>query len=94
MLLISPALVAQEDIQYLAILSLVSISGIGQEYHQLMDWKTQYTVRTHLLQEVNDQYDLRRADIQEALMSEESMLTYRDACRQRNLGLQDRKYSV
>lgn len=52
-----------------------------------MTWKTQYTVRTHLLQEVHKQYDLRRVDIGDALQSSESMLAYREASRQRYHGL-------
>ena len=42
-----------------------------------MNWKTEYTVRTHLLQEMHVQYDLRRDAMHEALQSKESMLAYR-----------------
>ena len=52
-----------------------------------MNWKTEYTVRTHLLQEMHVQYDLRRDAIHEALQSKESMLAYRNDCRQKYLGL-------
>ena len=53
-----------------------------QEYH-LMNWKTQYTVRTYLLQELHNTYDLRRTAIAKALQSKEKMLAYRNECRQK-----------
>lgn len=52
-----------------------------------MDWKTQYTVRTHLLQEMHAQYDLRRQAIHDALKSKENIFAYRDACRKKYLDL-------
>ncbi|MCU0472396.1 MAG: pectate lyase [Bacteroidales bacterium] len=42
-----------------------SLKGIDD----LMNWKTEYTVSTHLLQKVHHQYDLRREVINEALQS-------------------------
>jgi len=72
---------------FVAILSIFSIRGTGQESHKLMTWKTEFTVRTHLLQEMHGQYDLRRTAIHEALQSKEDMLAYREGCRQRYLRL-------
>jgi len=71
----------------IGILFFVILPGWGQEDQKLMNWKTQYTVRTHLLQEVHGQYDSRRAAIGSALQSKEKMLAYREACRQRYLDL-------
>jgi len=37
---------------------LFSLNGEAQEGYDLMNWKTEYTVRTHLIQQMHDQYDL------------------------------------
>ncbi len=71
----------------IGIIGMFSVQGIGQESHKLMPWKTEFTVRTHLLQEMHGHYDIRSAAIQEALQSKERMLAYREDCRQRYLGL-------
>ncbi len=74
-------------LQFTVILCFLSIQSTGQESFDLMTWKTEYTVRTHLLQEMHGQYDLRRNAIQNALQSKESMLAYRNECRQKYLDL-------
>ena len=63
--------------------SLFFISAEAQKDYHLMDWKTEHTVRTYLLQELHNNYDIRRAVISEALKSKESMLAYRNECRQK-----------
>lgn len=72
---------------FIGILWLIALPGRGQEDYKLMDWKTQYTVRTHLLQQMHDQYDLRREAIQEAFTSREDLIAYREACREKYLGI-------
>jgi cephalosporin-C deacetylase-like acetyl esterase len=69
----------------IGLLFFAILPGWGQEDYKLMDWKTQYTVRTYLLQKMHDQYDLRRELIQEALGSKENMIAYRELCREKYL---------
>lgn len=62
---------------------LFFLPGFGQQQYKLMNWKTQHTVRIWLLQHMHRQYDERREIISEALRSKQSMLTYRNSCRQK-----------
>lgn len=74
-------------LQCIGLLFVVILPGWGQENYKLMDWKTQYTVRTYLLQQMHDQYDRRREAIQDAVASKENMIAYREACREKYLGI-------
>lgn len=74
-------------LNFTVVFCLIAIKGMGQESFKLMDWKTQFTVRTHLLQEMHAQYDLRRHMIGEALSSKEEMLVYRENIRLKYLGI-------
>lgn len=52
-----------------------------------MDWKTEYTLRSYLLQNMHEQYDLRRCALSAAMESPGKMNAYREECRQKYLGL-------
>ena len=81
------SLLKQLVLPFAGFLCFISMHGLGQEPYKIMDWKTQYTHRTHLLQEMHGQYDLRRTAIYEALQSKEAMLDYRDESRLKYLGI-------
>ena len=72
---------------HIVLFCMLSLNGKAQKEYELMNWKTQYTVRTYLLQQMHAQYDVRREEMQKALQSRDSMLSYRNKCRQqyRNL---------
>ncbi len=66
---------------------LLLLPAFSQQDYNLMNWKTQHTVRSWLLQHMHRQYDERREIISEALQSKERMLAYRNSCRQKYLDL-------
>ena len=52
-----------------------------------MDWKTETTLRSYLLQSVHQQYDERRKSLASALETPEKLSEYREQCRQKYLQL-------
>ncbi|MBN2008455.1 acetylxylan esterase [candidate division KSB1 bacterium] len=66
---------------FVSILTLSPV--IAQDNYQIMDWKTDQSVRTYLLYKIHKQYDQRRSAIQNALKSPSAMEVYRDSCRAR-----------
>jgi cephalosporin-C deacetylase-like acetyl esterase len=52
-----------------------------------MDWKTEYTLRSYLLQKMHEQYDLRRHALAVAMESPERLNAYRKECRHKYLAL-------
>ncbi|MDM8003712.1 MAG: acetylxylan esterase [Bacteroidota bacterium] len=52
-----------------------------------MDWKTEHTLRTYLIQEMQDQYDRRQSRFSDALRSPEALEEYRVECRESYLSL-------
>lgn len=52
-----------------------------------MNWKTEYTLRSYLLQKLHDRYDLRREALSVALESRENLKAYREECRRKYLDL-------
>jgi len=63
------------------LLFLLSLSSPAQKETNIMDWKTETTLRTFLLQKMHAQYDLRRIAVAEALKSKASMDKYKSGCR-------------
>ncbi|MCF8378736.1 MAG: acetylxylan esterase [Bacteroidales bacterium] len=74
-------------LSYTFLFSLLFTEGMSQENYDLLTWKSEYTLRTHLLQKMHTQYDLRKVNIEEALESKENMLAYREECRQKYLAI-------
>jgi cephalosporin-C deacetylase-like acetyl esterase len=68
------------------ILCLALTSG-AQDLSKVMDWKTEYTLRSYLLQIMHDQYDLRRDALSAAMQSTETFNAYRDECRRKYMDL-------
>jgi len=60
---------------------LISFSGQAQDPYKIMDWKSEFTLRTWLLQEMDQQYDLRRTALASALETGGGIAGYREACR-------------
>lgn len=52
-----------------------------------MDWKTENTLRSYLLQSIHSQYDSRREALSAALISQADLNAYRDECRKKYLSL-------
>lgn len=55
----------------------------GQQPYKVFNWKSEYTLNTWLLRRMHEQYDQRRATLQQALASPRSLQVYRDSCRER-----------
>ncbi|MGV3547961.1 MAG: alpha/beta hydrolase family protein [Pedobacter sp.] len=58
------------------ILLLASIKTNAQKQYNVLDWKSDVSLNTYLVQQMHQQYDLRRADFNNALKSKEQTLTY------------------
>lgn len=58
------------------ILLLASIKTNAQKQYNVLDWKSDVSLNTYLVQQMHQQYDLRRADFKNALKSKEQTLTY------------------
>lgn len=70
------------------VLSVVAPENTGaQDKSAIMAWKTEFTLRTYLLQEMHQQNMVRRSEIDSALISEERMAGYRDLCRKKYIRL-------
>lgn len=52
-----------------------------------MDWKTENTLRTYLLQKMHYQYDVRRDVLRRALESKETITDYKELCRKKYIHL-------
>jgi hypothetical protein len=63
------------------------LSSGAQDQYKVMDWKTEATLRTYLLQKMHQQYDQRRMDIECALKSEEDLAEYRALCREKYINI-------
>jgi len=69
------------------IVLLAFLSASAQQGENLMDWKTEYTVRTHMLQQVHPQYEMRREAFGMALQSKERIEDWQKMCRQKYIKL-------
>lgn len=70
---------------------LVTVTGLtAQDQYKVMDWKTEYTLRSYLIQEMQDQYDRRQISFSAALRSPEALDEYRAKCRESFLSLAGR----
>lgn len=72
---------------HIVLFTFLFTEGKSQENYDLLNWKSEYTLRTHLLQKMHNQYDLRNVNVEKALESKESMWEYREECRQRYLDI-------
>lgn len=63
------------------------LTARAQDQYKVMDWKTESTLRTYLLQEMHAQYDLRRNDVTAALKSKGNIEKYRSRCREKYINL-------
>lgn len=54
----------------------MSINSYAQKQYNVLDWKADVSLNTYLVQQMHQQYDLRRADFNNALKSKEQTLTY------------------
>jgi len=61
--------------------------SVAQDPYRVMDWKTEATLRSYLLQTMHLQYDLRRYSLATAMTSVKGIEKYREECRERYLGL-------
>ncbi len=59
----------------------------AQPKYELMDWKTQFTLRTYLIEEMHGQYDLRRTNLKKALSSPTDLKTYQEHCKKQYLDI-------
>ncbi|MFH0990572.1 MAG: hypothetical protein V1799_11215 [bacterium] len=69
----------------IVVLLLLYSSAVAQKQYTVMDWKTEYTVNTYLVQRLHEQYDGRRAAFQKAISSRNSALEYIKRCRAKYL---------
>jgi dienelactone hydrolase len=65
----------------------LAITSGAQNLYKVMDWKTEYTLRSYLLQSMHKQYDLRRDALSDAMESPDNLIAYREECRRKYLGL-------
>ena len=54
----------------------MSINSYAQKQYNVLDWKADVSLNTYLVQQLHQQYGLRRADFKNALKSKEQTLTY------------------
>ena len=54
----------------------MSINSYAQKQYNVLDWKADVSLNTYLVQQMHQQYDLRRADFNNAMKSKEQTLTY------------------
>jgi hypothetical protein len=67
--------------------SMLTVPLMPQDTYRVMEWKTEHTLRTALLQQMHDRYDVRRKIFTTALESREALLEYRKLCRAEYIGL-------
>lgn len=54
----------------------------AQKQYNVLDWKTDVSLNTYLVQQMHEQYELRRADLSRALKSREQTVAYIETVRQ------------
>ena len=70
-----------------SVLLSLTITGTAQDPYKVMDWKTETTLRSYLLQAMHQQYDERRQSLAHALEAPGNLAEYREQCRQKYLRL-------
>jgi hypothetical protein len=60
---------------------------VVQDTLKIMNWKTESSLRTFLLQEMHQQYDQRRRELASAMKSETAISEYSNRCREKYLDL-------
>jgi hypothetical protein len=68
------------------ILTGTFIAG-GQNTADVLNWKSETSLRTYLLQKMHQQYDARRALFERATLTTDGIADYIKSCRERYLGL-------
>lgn len=72
----------------IAALALVcTIITVAQDPWKVMEWKTETTLRSYLLQQMHRQYDIRRSCLAAAMTSAQGIEQYREECRKRYLDI-------
>jgi cephalosporin-C deacetylase-like acetyl esterase len=54
----------------------LSLSSFAQKEFRILDWKTEYTLNNHLIQQMLGQYDHRMEALQQALSSKQNLQSY------------------
>jgi dienelactone hydrolase len=62
---------------------LLSLTCIAQKQYRVMDWKTENTLNTYLVQQMLAQYDERMMAFEQALSSRRSLLAYAQSVREK-----------
>lgn len=70
-----------------SVLLSLTLTGTAQDQYKVMDWKTETTLRSYLLQKMHLQYDERRESLASALETPPGLAEYREQCRQKYLSL-------
>lgn len=76
--------------RFRAIAALVfafTIVTVAQDPWKMMDWKTETTLRSYLLQQMHCQYDVRRSSLDTVMTSVKDIEQYRKECKRRYLTL-------
>ena len=66
-----------------SVLLSLTLTGTAQDPYKVMDWKTETSLRSYLLQKTHQQYDERRVSLASALGTPEGLADYREQCRQK-----------
>ena len=70
-----------------SVLLSLTFTGTAQDPYKVMDWKTETTLRSYLLQAMHLQYDERRISLDSALKTPEGLAGYREQCRKKYVSL-------
>ncbi len=70
-----------------SVLLSLTLGGTAQDPYKVMDWKTETTLRSYLLQKMHQQYDERREALASALETSQGLADYRKQCRQKYISL-------
>ena len=70
-----------------SVLLSLTLTGTAQDAYKVMDWKTETTLRSYLLQAMHLQYDERRVSLNTALKTPEGLAGYREQCRKKYVSL-------
>jgi|WetSurMetagenome_2_1015567.scaffolds.fasta_scaffold00539_15 hypothetical protein len=68
-------------------LFLLNLTSSAQNETNILDWKSDASLRTYLLLKMHDQYDQRRVAVDYALTSKASMEQYKNRCREKYIKL-------
>lgn len=68
---------------FILFLLLGTVPGFSQKAFNVLDWKTDVSVNTHLVQQIQDQYEQRRAELTKALASQRGMDAYQREVRRK-----------